>query len=120
MINYADYIFYSKEYKGSLSEDLFNSLIVRASREIDKNINCDLTQEAINKLTKMEQYKLKYTACELCNFINLTGGNSSNGEASSISIDGVVIKRNETSESQIIRNKREIIANLPTNLTRFL
>ena len=37
MINYADYTFYTTEYKGNLSIGLFNSLIIKASREIDKN-----------------------------------------------------------------------------------
>ena len=37
MINYADYQYYADTYKGNLSQTLFNSLIIKASREIDKH-----------------------------------------------------------------------------------
>ena len=76
MINYADYDFYANEYKGSLSIDLFNSLIIKASREIDKNVNKDLTEINIKRLTEREQWQLKYVACELCDFLKNIGGNS--------------------------------------------
>ena len=79
MINYADYDFYTNEYKGSLSIDLFNSLIIKASREIDKNVNKDLTETNIERLTEREQWQLKYVACELCDFLNNSGGNSCDG-----------------------------------------
>ena len=42
MIEYTDYGFYVNTYKGSLSIDLFNSLIPKASREIDKVVNREL------------------------------------------------------------------------------
>ena len=54
MINYADYDFYTNEYKGSLSIDLFNSLIIKASREIDKNVNKDVTETNIKRLTERQ------------------------------------------------------------------
>ena len=57
MENYADYNFYRSEFKGSLSIDLFNSLIIEASREIDKNINCELTSDVIDDLN--DRYKWK-------------------------------------------------------------
>ena len=44
MINYADYDFYKNYYQGSLSFDLFNSLLPKASREIDKAVNKKLEE----------------------------------------------------------------------------
>ena len=58
MENYADYNFYRSEFKGSLSIDLFNSLIIEASREIDRNINCELTSEVIDALNDRDKWKL--------------------------------------------------------------
>ena len=124
MINYADYDFYSNEYKGNLSIDLFNSLIVKSSREIDKNVNRKLTQYIIDKLDETDQYKLKYAACELCDYLNTTGGNSGiyNFGADSISIDGVSVSKssNNKSETQIKADKNIILEGLPHELTRYL
>lgn len=124
MINYADYDFYKNEYKGNLSIDLFNSLIIQASREIDKNVNRDLTETNINRLTEREQWQLKYVACELCDFLNTSGGNSGtyNFGSDSISIDGVSISKNSNikSENQISKDKKNIMADLPISLTRYL
>ena len=119
MINYADYDFYTKEYKGSLSIDLFNSLIIKASREIDQNINTKLTNEVITKLDSQDQYKLKFVACELCDYFNANGTSASSG-ASSISIDGVSINRGTDSIQAKSINKRHILNGLPDELIRFL
>lgn len=120
MINYADYEFYEKEYKGNLSQNLFDSLIIKASRTVDRNVNKELTQEVINSLSEREQYQLKYATCELCDYLNITGGNTSNGKASSISIDGVSINKGQKSESQMIRGESQILNDLPLSLTRYL
>lgn len=120
MINYADYEFYKNEYRGNLSLDLFNSLIIKASRVIDRNINRELTQKVIDNLSEREQFELKYTACKLCDFINATGGDVSNTRTNSISIDGVSINKSQKSEAQTIRDKQTILGNLPDSLTRFL
>ncbi len=120
MVNYADYEFYSKTYKGNLSEDLFDSLIIKANAIIDRNVNQELTQEVINKLTEKEKYRLEYTTCELCDFINSNGDNVSNSKVNSISIDGVTIDKSNKSESEIEKNKYTILSNLPDRLTRFL
>lgn len=109
MINYADYVFYQRDYLGNLSIDLFNSLIVKASREIDKNINCELNEETINKLSDKEQWKLKYVACELCDYFQ------NETSASSISIDGVSI-----SQSNPQKDKPIILNGLPIKLTRYI
>ncbi len=122
MINYADYNFYQGTYKGSLSETLFSSLIVKASREIDRNVNRELTSTYIESLSAEDQYKIKYTACELCDYFDTNGTNGGVGKAKSISIDGVSISRgnsNQTNED-ITKNKRNIIDNLPQDLIRYL
>lgn len=124
MINYADYNFYLKEYKGNLSHDLFSSSIVKASREIDKNINKDLTKEVIETLDSKEQWQLQYVACELCDFLKNSGGNSGiyGTGTDSISIDGVSINKSsdKKSESQIKKDKANIMEGLPLSLTRYL
>lgn len=122
MENYADYEFYTNNYKGSLSNDLFNSLIVKASREIDKNVNRELTQEFVNSLNERDKYRIKYTACELCDFFNVNGSNGGVGKAKSISIDGVsktLGNSNETKED-VSTKKRNIINNLPQEIIRYL
>lgn len=109
MINYADYEFYQNTYKGSLSVDLFNSLIPKASREIDRVVNRELQEEDIDN-------KVRFVACELVDF--LSKSESSNGGVSSISIDGVSKTfRNDTEIKQGIKN---IADGLPHELTRFL
>ena len=122
MENYADYDFYSNTYKGSLSSDLFSSLIVKASREIDRNVNRKLTQEYISSLSSDDQYKIKYTACELCDYFNTNGSNGGLGKARNISIDGVSISRSNSYETKddTATRKRNIIDNLPHEIIRYL
>lgn len=109
MIEYADYEFYQDTYKGSLSVDLFNSLIPKASREIDKVVNRELTEEDIDN-------KVRFVACELVDF--LSKSESSNGGVSSISIDGV--SKTFRSDSEIKQGVSKITNGLPHELTRFL
>ena len=116
MIKYADFVFYDKDYKGSLSIDLFNSLIVKASREIDRNINKTITQSYINNLSEIDQYKLKYATCQMVDYINAHGDIPSS--ANSISIDGVSISKGSSEEQKISKN--EIRDNLPHDLIRYL
>lgn len=120
MENYADYQFYQEQYKGSLSEDLFSSYIVKASRIIDNNVNKELTNEVVDDLNDRDKYRLKYVACELCDFININGSSSSDSKnASSISIDGVSITNKEKSESKVSKDKAVILAQLPLELIRY-
>lgn len=114
MINYADRAFYVDKYKGSLSEDLFASLIVKASREIDKNVNRELTKEVIDNLNERDKWQLSYVACELCDFFKA----NENKNISSITIDGVskVFKSNSVIRSE----KIGILNGLPSDLTRYL
>jgi len=115
MRNYADYQFYSDDYKGSLSDDLFSSFIVKASRTIDRNVNCDLTDEVLDQLTETEDYKLKYTACLLCDIEQVK---SSNSKVNSISIDGV--SKTLKSNDDIKKVEVSALENLPIKLTRFI
>lgn len=120
MMNYAEYDFYLNQYKGCLSDDLFNSLIIKASREIDRNVNCQLTEDKINSMKDIDKYMLKYVACELVDYFNENGTNASNGQVNSISIDGVSIGKGNSNSSQLTSNKENIINNLPIELIRYL
>lgn len=116
---YADYKYYKDEYFGTLSEDSFNSLILKASREIDKNINTRLTQIKINDLPKEAQEQLKYTACALVDLI-YKKQESDNKKISSYSIDGVSKTFKTFSNEEYKSSKREVLNYLPDELTRFL
>ena len=114
MINYATYDFYQETYKGSLSSDLFNSLIPKASREIDKVVNRELQEVDITD-------KVKFVACELVDFLNKYDiSSNNNGNISSISIDGVSKTFNSLSKSEVNKEKLNITNGLPHELTRFL
>lgn len=116
MIDYATYEFYTGTYKGLLSSDLFNSLIPKASREIDNVVNRDIKEADLT-----EYPKIKWVACQLVDFLNkYDNGSKSSGKISSISIDGVN-KSFVSSTSEDISNEKQGIYNgLPHELTRFL
>ena len=109
MLNYADYQYYSDIYKGSLSQALFNSLIIKASREIDKHVNRKIT---IDDLSTYEE--IKYVACSLCEKLNTI----SKSNVSSISIDGV--SKTFKGNSEIQREINDVLDNLPEELTRYI
>lgn len=116
---YADFNYYKETYKGTLTEDSFDSLILKASREIDKNINTRLTEIKINNLQKEAQEQLKYTACALIDLINKKE-ESSNRKITSYSIDGVTKNFKVISDEEYKVAKKEIIDCLPDELTCFL
>ena len=109
MINYADYQYYTDVYKGSLSQTLFNSLIIKASREIDKYVNRKITKEDL-----INYEEIQYVACELCDKLNTI----SNNNVSHISIDGVSKTYKTTNE--IKKDIRNVIDNLPEELLRYI
>ena len=118
MINYADYEFYTDTYKGSLSSSLFNSLIPKASREIDKVVNRDIKEADLEA-----DYgdKIRFVACELVDYLNIINvGNNTNRELSSISIDGVSKVYKTYTDQEVNSKKIRIINGLPHELTRFL
>lgn len=116
---YVDYEYYSQNYYGTLPEDSFNSLVLKASREIDNNINTRLNQDKINELSEEAQEQLKYTACALTDLIS-NKQESDNKKVSSISIDGVNKTFKVLSNTDYINSKKEIFGNLPIELTRYL
>ena len=116
---YADYRYYIEEYKGTIPEDSFDSLILKASREIDKNINTRITEAKVNNLQKEAQEQLKYTACALAELINKKE-ESSNRKLTSYSIDGVSKSFKTLSDEEYKKSKLEIIKCLPDELTCFL
>ena len=109
MINYADYQYYSDIYKGSLSQTLFNSLINKASRVIDKNVNRKITLDDLNKYEE-----IKYVACELCDKLDTL----KNKNVTSISIDGV--SKTFKSDAEIKQDLLDVLDNLPIELVRYL
>ena len=115
---YADLNYYKETYKGTLTEDSFNSLILKASREIDKNVNTRLTEVKISNLPKEAQEQLKYTACALTDLI-YKKAEGTNKKISSYSIDGVSKTFKVLSNEEYISLKREAIACLPDELTCF-
>lgn len=120
MIIYADYEYYRNTYLGNLSKDLFDSLVIKASRCIDRNVNRKITEAYLEYLEEDDLDKIKYTACELCDYYNSEGSDSTTGKAKSISIDGVSKTLGEKTEGQQNNAVRNILDNLPHELTRYL
>lgn len=116
---YADYEYYIEKYFGTLPKDSFNSLILKASREIDKNVNTRLTQKIIDNLQDEAQEQLKYTACALTDLI-FKKQESESRKLNSISIDGVNKTFKVLSETDYSKSKKEILNNLPIELTKYL
>lgn len=116
MINYANYEFYKNTYNGSLSGDLFNSLIVKTSREIDTYVNREITEDDLDNEENNFGYKIKYTTCLMLDYIN--SQNKVNGAVKNISIDGV--SKTIKSLEEIKKDKQSILNNLPQELTRYI
>lgn len=116
MIEYANYEFYSNTYKGLLSGDLFNSLIGKASREIDTYVNREIKEVDLNNTENNFGYKIKYTTCLMLDYLNTEKG--TNGAVSNISIDGV--SKTVKNLSDIEKDKQKIVKNLPHELTRYI
>lgn len=116
---YVDYEYYKDKYFGTLPEDSFSQLALKASREIDNNVNTRITETVINNLPVEAQEQLKYTACALIDLLNKKQENE-NRKASSIEIDGVKKTFKSFSNEEISKDKKEIIKCLPDELTRFL
>ena len=115
---YADYEYYKNKYYGTLPEDSFNSLILKASREIDKNVNTRLTEAKINDLPEIAQEQLKYTACALIDLISKKQ-ESDNKKISSYSIDGVSKNFKVVSNEEHRTSIRDVIKCLPEELTNY-
>lgn len=116
---YADFRYYKETYKGTLTENSFNSLILKASKTIDQNINTRLSQQKIESLPKEAQEQLEYTACALVDLLNKKEEND-NKNVNSITIDGVSKTFRTFSKDEIRAEQYEILKNLPSELTRYL
>ena len=116
---YADLKYYLNEYLGTLPPNSFNSLIIKASKEIDKNINTRLTQEKINNFQEKAQEQLKDTACALVDLIHKKQ-ESENKKITSFSIDGVNKTFKILSNDEYKSLLKEIIKGLPDELTCYL
>ena len=116
---YADYEYYKEKYFGTLPEDSFNSLVLKASREIDKNVNTKLTETKINNLPKEAQDSLKYTACALIDLISKKQENDKK-KLSSYSIYGVSKTFKTISSQEYTSTIKETIKCLPEELIRYL
>ena len=116
---YSDYEYYKEKYFGTLPEDSFNSLILKASKEIENNVNTRLNQDIIDSLPEEAQEQLKYTACALTDFIGRKQENSER-KVSSVSIDGVSKTFKTNSNVELRKEKKEILDSLPIELTRYL
>lgn len=116
---YADYEYYIEKYYGTLPQNSFCPLILKASKEIDKNVNTGLTQEVINNLSEEAQEQLKYTACALTDLM-ARKQDCENTKLNSISIDGISKNFKTISNEEYLQSKKEIISSLPNKLTRYL
>lgn len=116
---YVDYEYYRSTYYGTLPEDSFNKMVLKASREIDNNVNTRLNQEKIDNLPKEAQEQLKYTACALVDLISKQEESYSK-KVSSISIDGVNKTYKDISNSDIKKDKQKALDCLPDELTKYL
>ena len=116
---YADYEYYIEKYYGTLPENSFCPLILKASKEIDNNVNTRLTEAVIDALPIQAQDQLKYTACALTDLM-AKKQNSDDRKLSSISIDGISKSFKTMPNDEYIKTKKDIIHSLPDELTRFL
>lgn len=116
---YVDYTYYKNNFFGKLEENKFDELVIKASREIDKNINTVITQEKINNLSNEAQDRLKYTACALTDLINKKQESDSK-KISSYSIDGVSKTFKTISTEEYKTSKKSVLDFLPDELTCYL
>lgn len=125
-MTYVDYEYYQKTYKGGLSTDLFDKYVLKASREIDTNVNRILAKQDITDA-------VKYVTCELIELIYETDTTNKivvdkdGRQISSISIDDVkkeyctVSENDKTIQLKNYKARKQAILNgLPTELTRYI
>ena len=123
MNTYADYTFYTNEYKGTLSEQSFNSYVIKSSKAIERNINRKLNNDIFATLDAETKEKISYVACELCDYYDNFGDSSSQGSPNSINIDGVSLTNSVYSngiENDNNSKLKSIYNDLPQEWTRFL
>ena len=106
-----DYIFYTKEYGGTLvNEKDFPFFSKKSIREIQKACNqelceCDFTDQ------------VKMVACELVDFL-YNNNKTISKNLSSVSVDGV--SESYGNNAELSTGKNQILSALPQELTRYL
>lgn len=114
MINYADYDYYKNYYQGSLSFDLFNSLLPKANNEINKAVNRKLVESDVDD-------RVKFVACELIDYLN--SNNNYSGKENNLStliIDGVHKTFKSKTSNEIRRDIKQITNGLPLEFIRWV
>lgn len=88
-MSYVNYEYYSKSFKGSLSEDEFNSLISKACDIIESYIMSLIPSDRVKMLDEYE-FDLSKCICYELELLQAVGGNSViNGSSSVLSIESV-------------------------------
>lgn len=118
-MNYADHTYYKTSFLGSLDSQEFSRLCIEASRIIDYNTNQDLTDDVIKSLSDRAQDRLKYTTCALVDLLHQKEISDSRN-VSSYSIDGVSKTFNKISDSDFKQKRKDILNNLPDELTCYV
>ncbi len=118
-MNYVDHTYYKSIFLGSLDSREFSKLCIEASRIIDFNTNKELTEDVINSLSARAQDKLKYTTCALVDLLHQKEISDSRN-VSSYSIDGVSKTFNKISDSDFKEKQKDILNNLPDELTCYV
>jgi hypothetical protein len=116
---YVDYTYYKNIFFGKLEENKFNELVIKASREIDKNVNIVITEQVVNQLKIEAQDRLKYTTCVLIDLINRKQ-ESDNRKITGYSIDGVNKTFKDISVDEYNNLTRDVFSSLPHELTCYL
>lgn len=114
MILLADYDFYLNNYKGQLSSDLFDSLIPKASFEIESNVNRPIVDEDAQNET------VERVACMLVDLLNSNDISLNDKNVQSYSIDGVSKTFGKLTKEQFDSEKSKILNKLPLEMIRFL
>lgn len=112
MIEYTNYEYYQEIYKGSLSVDLFNFNVKKASATIKGMLNQKIYEPYLDEV--------QYATCMLIDGINAK--NEATRNLASVSVDGVSesYKSNLEIESAYNTLLKEVENILPHDLTRFL
>ena len=112
MIEYTDYEYYQNEYKGSLSVDLFNFNVKKASAIIKGMLNQEIYTPYIDEI--------QYATCVLIDGLN--SKNEINQNLLSVNVDGVSesYRPNQEIEQAYSNLLKEIENILPHELTRYL
>ena len=114
MILLANYDFYTTKYKGQLSSDLFDSLIPKASFEIESNVNRPLVEE------DAQNENIQMVACMLVDLLNSNDISLNGKNVQSISIDGVSRTYGKLTKTEFDNEKVKLLDKLPIELIRYL